>query len=202
MRNYFKPAVFLLSLWPIYIITYQLFYNKLGPEPVDRIINHFGEWTLIFILFTLSMTPLRKITKSLEWIKFRRMLGLFAFFYASIHMLSYVGLDYRFDFEPLINDVLKNKILKNIRCLICQGQSVYDSESEFASSIKLIVDRKINEGLKEKQIYQFLREKYGDWVIFDPQLNKNTYVLWLLPLLLFFFGGAILYKKIQKKNEK
>ena len=94
------------------------------------------------------------------------------------------------------NDVLKNKILKNIRCLICQGQSVYDSESEFASSIKLIVDRKINEGLKEKQIYQFLREKYGDWVIFDPQLNKNTYVLWLLPLLLFLFGGAIIYKKI------
>ena len=94
------------------------------------------------------------------------------------------------------NDVLKNKILKNIRCLICQGQSVYDSESEFASSIKLIVDRKINEGLKEKKIYQFLREKYGDWVIFDPQLNKNTYVLWLLPLLLFLFGGAIMYKKI------
>ena len=94
-----------------------------------------------------------------------------------------------------INNVLKNKILKNIRCLICQGQSVYDSESEFASSIKLIVDRKINEGLKEKQIYQFLREKYGEWVIFDPQLNKNTYVLWLLPLLLFLFGGAIIYKK-------
>ena len=96
------------------------------------------------------------------------------------------------------NDVLKNKILKNIRCLICQGQSVYDSESEFASSIKLIVDRKINEGLKEKQIYQFLREKYGDWVIFDPKLNKNTYVLWLLPLLLFLFGGTIIYKKIKK----
>ena len=101
------------------------------------------------------------------------------------------------------NDVLKNKILKNIRCLICQGQSVYDSESEFASSIKLIVDRKVNEGLKEKQIYQFLREKYGDWVIFDPQLNKNTYVLWLLPLLLFLFGGAIIYKKIKlNKNNK
>ena len=99
-----------------------------------------------------------------------------------------------------INDVLKSKILKNIRCLICQGQSVYDSESEFASSIKLIVDRKINEGLKEKQIYQFLREKYGDWVIFDPQLNKNTYVLWLLPLLLFLFGGAILFKKLNNQK--
>ena len=102
-----------------------------------------------------------------------------------------------------VNNVLKNKILKNIRCLICQGQSVYDSESEFASSIKLIVDRKINEGLKEKQIYQFLREKYGDWVIFDPQLKKNTYVLWLLPLLLFLFGGAIIYKKTKlNKNKK
>ena len=100
------------------------------------------------------------------------------------------------------NNVLKNKILKNIRCLICQGQSVYDSESEFASSIKLIVDRKINEGIKEKQIYQFLREKYGDWVIYDPQLNKNTYILWLLPLLLFLLGGAIIRKKILKKNEK
>ena len=98
------------------------------------------------------------------------------------------------------NDVLKNKILKNIRCLICQGQSVYDSESEFASSIKLIVDRKINEGLKEKQIYQFLREKYGDWVVFDPQLNKNTYVLWLLPLLLFLLGGAIMRKKLKFTN--
>ena len=57
------------------------------------------------------MTPLKKITKSVEWIKFRRMLGLFTFFYASIHMLSYVGLDYRFDFEPLINDVLKKKFI-------------------------------------------------------------------------------------------
>ena len=98
-----------------------------------------------------------------------------------------------------INDVLKNKILKNIRCLICQGQSVYDSESEFALSIKLIVDRKINEGLKEKRIYQFLREKYGDWIIYDPKFNKSTYILWLLPILLFLFGGAIIYKKTKNK---
>ena len=98
------------------------------------------------------------------------------------------------------NKELKSKILKNIRCLICQGQSVYDSESEFSSSIKLNVDRKINEGLKEKQIYQFLREKYGDWVIFDPQLNKNTYVLWLLPLLLFLVGGVLMRKKLIFKN--
>ena len=111
MRRYYKTLVFFLSLWPLYVISYQIIFNQLGPEPVDRIINHFGEWTLIFILLTLSMTPLKKITKSVEWIKFRRMLGLFTFFYASIHMLSYVGLDYRFDFEPLINDVFKKKFV-------------------------------------------------------------------------------------------
>ena len=111
MSRYSKTLVFFLSLWPIYVISYQIIFNQLGPEPVDRIINHFGEWTLIFILLTLSMTPLKKITKLVEWIKFRRMLGLFTFFYASIHMLSYVGLDYRFDFEPLINDVLKKKFI-------------------------------------------------------------------------------------------
>ena len=111
MLRYSKIFVFLLCLWPLYSIIYQIFYNKLGAEPVDKIINHFGEWTLIFIFLTLSMSPLKKITNSLIWIKFRRMLGLFVFFYASIHMLSYVGLDYRFDFEPLINDVLKKKFI-------------------------------------------------------------------------------------------
>ena len=94
------------------------------------------------------------------------------------------------------NGSLKNKILKNIRCLICQGQSVYDSESDFASSIKLVVDKKINERLSEAQIYEFLREKYGDWIIYEPELNKNTYILWLLPILLFLFGGAIIYRNL------
>tara|TARA_Y100001958_G_scaffold9867_1_gene6058 strand:+ start:40 stop:612 length:573 start_codon:yes stop_codon:yes gene_type:complete len=111
LKNYLKPIVFLILLWPIYVISYQIIFNKLGPEPVDRIINHFGEWTLIFIILTLSISPLRKITNSTEWLKFRRMVGLFTFSYASIHMLSYVGLDYRFDIQPLINDVLKKKFV-------------------------------------------------------------------------------------------
>tara|TARA_B110000858_G_scaffold156727_1_gene179251 strand:+ start:1154 stop:1522 length:369 start_codon:yes stop_codon:yes gene_type:complete len=98
------------------------------------------------------------------------------------------------------NNEFKNKILKNIRCLICQGQSVYDSESDFASSIKLIVGKKIKEELSEEQIYEFLREKYGNWIIYDPKLNKNTYILWLLPLLLFLLGGAIMIKKLKFKN--
>ena len=96
---------------------------------------------------------------------------------------------------------LKNKILKNIRCLICQGQSVYDSESDFALSIKLIVEKKIMDGMSDEEIYRFLVEKYGQWILYDPVLSKNTSILWLLPLLLFLFGGAIIYKNlIIKKN--
>ena len=94
------------------------------------------------------------------------------------------------------NDELKSKILKNIRCLICQGQSVYDSESEFALSIKSIVIKKLNEGRSEKQIYQFIKEKYGEWILYDPQLNKKTYILWLLPILLFLLGGGVIIKKL------
>ena len=95
---------------------------------------------------------------------------------------------------------LKNKITKNLRCLICQGQSVYDSDSEFANSMKILVEKKLNEGLSDKQIYEYLQIKYGDWILYDPGISKNTYILWLLPLLIFLFGGAIIYKKLIKKN--
>ena len=88
----------------------------------------------------------------------------------------------------------RNKITKNLRCLICQGQSVYDSDSEFANSLKILVDKKISEGLSEDQIYEYFKIKYGEWILYDPELNKNTYILWLLPLLIFFAGGAIIYK--------
>ena len=89
---------------------------------------------------------------------------------------------------------LQNKITKNLRCLICQGQSVYDSDSEFANSLKVLVDKKLEEGFSEKQIYSFFKDKYGEWILYDPGLNKNTYILWLLPILMFLIGGAIIFK--------
>ena len=99
------------------------------------------------------------------------------------------------------NDDVKSKITKNLRCLVCQGQSVYDSDSDFAVSIKILVDKKLEEGFSEIQIYDFFRERYGEWILYDPELNKNTYILWLLPLLIFFIGGAIIMKSfIIKKN--
>ena len=97
------------------------------------------------------------------------------------------------------NNELKNKITKNLRCLICQGQSVYDSDSEFANSLKNMVNIKLDEGLSENQIYNFFEDKYGEWILYDPLFNKNTYFLWLLPLLIFLTGGAIIFKKLIKK---
>ena len=108
-----------------------------------------------------------------------------------------------FSFNSLManNEEMNSKITKNLRCLICQGQSVYDSDSEFAISIKALVDKKLEEGFSENQIYDFFKEKYGDWILYDPGLNKNTYILWLLPILIFLIGGAIIAKTfIIKKN--
>ena len=94
-----------------------------------------------------------------------------------------------------------DKISKNLRCLICQGQSVYDSQSDFALSMKVLIDKKIKEGKTEKEIYDFLKNKYGEWILYDPKFSKNTYFLWLLPIFLFFIGGAVILKLfIIKKN--
>ena len=94
------------------------------------------------------------------------------------------------------NDQLKIKISKNLRCVVCQGQSIYDSQSDFALSIKLLINNKIDNGSSEKEIYEFLKDKYGEWIIYDTSFNKKTFILWGLPVLLFILGGAIILKKI------
>ena len=92
-----------------------------------------------------------------------------------------------------------DKISKNLRCLICQGQSVYDSQSDFALSMKILIDKKINEGKNESEIYEFLKNKYGDWIVYDPEMNKNTILLWVIPLILFIFGGILIMRKVSIK---
>ena len=101
---------------------------------------------------------------------------------------------FSFNYSNADNEDIKIKITKNLRCLICQGQSVYDSDSEFANSLKVLVDKKLKEGFSEKEIYSFFKDKYGEWILYDPGLNKNTYILWLLPILMFLIGGAIIFK--------
>ena len=88
-----------------------------------------------------------------------------------------------------------DSISKNLRCLICQGQSVYDSQSEFAISLKDLIKKKIEEGNSDNDIYEYLKNKYGDWIMYEPELDKKTLLLWILPLILFVFGGLLIFKK-------
>ena len=94
------------------------------------------------------------------------------------------------------NDLkLENKINKNLRCLICQGQSIYDSQSDFAESMKLVVKQKIEAGMSEEDIYSFFKIQYGEWILYDPQFNIKNFALWLLPILIFLAGGIIIIIK-------
>ena len=95
-----------------------------------------------------------------------------------------------------------DKISKNLRCLICQGQSIYDSQSDFALSVRDLISKKIDEGEKDDNIYKYLKIKYGDWIVYEPELNKNTILLWLLPLILFIFGGLLIFRKVIIKLNK
>ena len=110
---------------------------------------------------------------------------------------------YIFSFTIIFLNCLKaensdqvDKISKNLRCLICQGQSVYDSQSDFALSMKLVIEKKLNEGLQEKEIYEYLIDQYGQWITYDPEFNQKTLILWTLPILLFIIGGAIIFRKL------
>ena len=94
------------------------------------------------------------------------------------------------------NSELENKIFKNLRCIICQGQSVYDSQSDFAESMKIVVKQKLSLGMTEQEIYLFLKDQYGEWISYDPEFNTKTYFLWGLPILIFLLGGAIILRKL------
>ena len=94
------------------------------------------------------------------------------------------------------NSILVDKISKNLRCLICQGQSVYDSQSDFALSMKKLIKNKLENGESEKQIYEYLKNKYGEWIVYDPEFNKKNLMLWIFPLILFISGGLLIYRKV------
>ena len=95
-----------------------------------------------------------------------------------------------------------NTIHKNLRCLVCQGQSISDSNSDFAITLKMVVNDLIKNGKSEDEIYDFLSEKYGDWILYNPKLNAGNFLLWSLPYLALVFGGVIIVFLIRKQSKK
>lgn len=106
-----KVVVFLLCLMPLGLLVWKGYQQDLGANPVDVITRSTGKWTLVFLLITLSVTPVRKLM-TLPWlIRFRRMLGLFAFFYGTLHLTTYVWLDKFFDVQEMLHDIVKRRFI-------------------------------------------------------------------------------------------
>ena len=93
-----------------------------------------------------------------------------------------------------------NDVLKNLRCLVCQGQSIADSNSDFAQTIKLVVKDLIKDGKTEREIYTFMADKYGEWIVFKPQVNKQNFILWFLPYLALVLGGIIIFFLFRRRR--
>jgi sulfoxide reductase heme-binding subunit YedZ len=106
-----KLLVFVVCLGPAFVLTWKGFHNLLGANPIDVITRTTGRWTLTFLLTTLGVTPLRRITGMAWLVRFRRMLGLYAFFYGSLHLMTYVWLDKFFDVHEMLHDIAKRRFI-------------------------------------------------------------------------------------------
>src|SRR5579863_9697970 len=111
MRRWVKAPVFVLCLCPLFWLGWRAAHNGLGANPIEFITHFTGDWTLRFLVITLAITPLRKLLGLPELIRFRRMLGLFAFFYGSLHFLTYIWLDKFFDLSDMWKDVVKRPFI-------------------------------------------------------------------------------------------
>ena len=111
MLRYLKPVLFLACLAPLSRLAWRGFHAQLGANPIEAITHGTGDWTLTFLLITLAVTPLRKLTRQYWLIKFRRMFGLFAFFYGSLHLMTYVWLDKFFDVHEMLKDIAKRRFI-------------------------------------------------------------------------------------------
>ena len=109
--KYLKPIVFLACLVPLGRLAWKAYNSALGANPIQVITWSTGTWTLVFLMLTLAVTPLRKLTRQYWLIQFRRMLGLFAFFYGSLHFTTYIWLDQFFDWQSITKDVVKRPFI-------------------------------------------------------------------------------------------
>ena len=110
-NRWLKAAAFLVCLAPIFSLAWRGLHRHLGANPIETITHASGDWTLRFLLVTLTVTPLRSLLRMPQFIRFRRMLGLFAFFYGCVHLVTYIWLDKFFDLNEILQDIAKRKFI-------------------------------------------------------------------------------------------
>ena len=123
-----------------------------------------------------------------------RRIGLIIIFLVTI----FYNLGNSFSSNDLIREM---NLFKEIRCLVCQSQTIHESNSELAEDIKLLIREKISEGRTDNEIKQFLVDKYGEWVLMTPRFYQYTYLLWGAPLIIFIFGLWLLSNKLRRFKE-
>jgi len=177
-----KPVVFLLCLLPLQWFTWQLFTDRLGANPIDEIADASGEWTLRLLLIVLAMTPMKRL---LGWswpIRIRRMLGLFAFFYACIHLMIYLWLDQFFDWQEILLDILD-------RPFITVGMLAFALSIPLAVTSNRMMVKRLGKSWKKLHRLAYLLPALGVvhywWLVKADVFEPLVYGLVLLALLAF-----------------
>ena len=113
-------------------------------------------------------------------------------------IISYLALANENDFKTNSITNKTREIAQNIKCLVCQNQSIDESNSELAKDLKKLIKEKLEAGLDENDVYQFLSDRYGDYILLKPPLNKNTILLWFLPFIILVFSTVYITKFFKK----
>ena len=130
--------------------------------------------------------------------KFKIIITIFLLFFFSNQLSAFAkSLNNEIDVNNRIRE-----ISQNVRCLVCQNQSIDESNSELAKDLKILIKEKLILGDSEEEIYGFLKERYGDYILLKPPLNLNTVILWFLPFIVLMFGSILIFKIIKSNIRK
>ena len=131
---------------------------------------------------------------------------LFLFLIIILAGITVSNNSYAVDPEEFLKDpkqeLRARNISKNVRCLVCQNQSIDESSAPLAKDLRMIVRNKITEGLTDKEIYKFLTDRYGDFILLNPPFKTSTMILWALPFVLFFIASFVLYWHNKNSNSR
>ena len=130
--------------------------------------------------------------------EFKIIITIFLLFFFSNQLSAFAkSLNNEIDVNNRIRE-----ISQNVRCLVCQNQSIDESNSELAKDLKILIKEKLNLGDSDEEIYGFLKERYGDYILLKPPLNLNTVILWFLPFIVLMFGSILIFKIIKSNKRK
>ena len=156
----------------------------------------------ILSVFKTSIWSLASSTSSIKGMTLRRTRIVFDSSMLSLFVLIKPEYSYAVDPEEFLTDnkqeLRARHISKNIRCMICQNQSIDESSSPLAKDLRTIIRQKITEGSTDKEIYNFLTSRYGDFILLNPPLKKSTFFLWFFPLIMFILSILVFYKYYKK----